>query len=87
MPMGDGRKWNEEWRERGTNDDNKPWTEEYMYLKGERAVETKRKERVALVGSDTISHFPVIILSGISGPWCLFLRNLLTFRVDFIKWL
>lgn len=24
MPMGDGRKGNEEWRERGTNDDNKP---------------------------------------------------------------
>lgn len=23
MPMGDGRKWNEEWRKRGTNDDNK----------------------------------------------------------------
>lgn len=53
-----------------------------MYLKRKAAVEIK-----ILLGSNIISCFPLIIVRGIMAHGCPLLRNLLRFRVDFIKWL
>lgn len=45
MPMGGGGMRNgKKGMRNGINDDNKPWTEEYIYLKREVAVETKKRK-------------------------------------------